>query len=162
MRNCRKLLNSWWTYYLFWAFITECHNREVVDSNRRISPISVGKVVLHVEIWIENLRIFPLSKLNECLSTLFSCYDSLDMQIGRCLSVIQLKQLIYIRNSYFIEEFCRKMRNNLYIPIMELHKYTTAYWEGQFKQWLIQTSLLVVGSHVVFLCYSIVTYSLKR
>ena len=50
-------------YYLFWAFITECHSREVVDSNRRKSPISVEKVVLHVEIWIENLRIFHYPNL---------------------------------------------------------------------------------------------------
>ena len=34
-----------------------------MDSNRRISPISVGKVVLHVEMWIENLRIFHYPNL---------------------------------------------------------------------------------------------------
>lgn len=62
-----------------------------MDGNSRKSPISVEKVVLHVEIWIENLRIFHYPNLMS-LSTLYSCYDSLDMQIGRCLSVIQLKQ----------------------------------------------------------------------
>ena len=91
MRNCRKLLNSWWTYYLFWAFITECHNREVVDSNKNISHFcrKSSPACWNLDRKFEN---FPLSKLNECLSTLFSCYDSLDMQIGRCLLVIQLKQ----------------------------------------------------------------------
>ena len=38
----------------------------------------------------------------------------------------------------------------------------TAYWEGQFKQWLKQTSFPVVGSGVVFYCYYIVEYSLKQ
>ena len=59
-----------------------------------------------------------------------------------------------VRNSYFDERIpLENDKSSIYsdykVPLV------TAYWECRFEQWLKQTSLLVIGSCVVFQCYSV-------
>ena len=56
---------------------------------------------------------------------------------------------VFFIQSYFDERIPLESDKSFIYSNYEVPS-VTAYWEGQFEQWLKQTSLLIVGSRVAF------------